>query len=175
METLVVTARPDAAPLEASSEAQAMWLERVEPALGRGERTRLDVSDGEMTLGRSEASDIRLYTASASREHASIEENEAGQWVLTPASGKSVLVDGEETCLPVVLEVGMNVVLGRDHLRCVIAGLESGGMEAPTAADGLGGSRGWFRGSGRGGRRWVLLGVVALIGVGLFFYIYLRG
>lgn len=98
---------------------RAMLLERIEPSFGRGERILLEPSDSKRSVGRAEGSDVRLYTPSASREHAVIAVNEAGEWVLTPSAGKSVLVDGEVTTGPVVLEAGLNVILGHDHLRCI--------------------------------------------------------
>ena len=118
-----------------SSSLHPMLLERIEPSLGRGERLRLDAAHWRVSLGRAEESDIRLYTASASREHATIAGNERGEWVLTLASGKSVLIDGEITTEPIVLEVGMNIILGQDHLRCVTEGLARREMAAQTAAD----------------------------------------
>jgi hypothetical protein len=118
-----------------SSSLHPMLLERIEPSLGRGERLRLDAAHWRVSLGRAEESDIRLYTASASREHATIAGNERGEWVLTLASGKSVLIDGEITTEPIELEVGMNIILGQDHLRCVTEGLARGEMAAQTAAD----------------------------------------
>ena len=125
----------DGTPLAPRSSLHPMLLERIEPSLGRGERLRLDASHWKLSLGRAEESDIRLYTASASREHAVIAGNQAGEWVLTLAAGKSVLIDGELTTQPVVLEVGMNIILGQDHLRCVTEGLARGEMAAQTAAD----------------------------------------
>jgi hypothetical protein len=117
------------------SSLQPMMLERIEPSFGRGERLCLDAPDRKLSVGRAEASDVRLYTASASREHAVISGNEAGEWILTPSAGKSVLVDGEITTEPVLLEVGLNIILGQDHLRCVAGDLARGGMSAPIVAD----------------------------------------
>ena len=66
-----------------------------------------------------------------------IEQTGAGEWVLSMGAGKSVLIDGEITKEPVVLEVGMNLILGQDHLRCVTESLDRAGMKAQTAVDGL--------------------------------------
>ena len=107
--------------IELGSSLQPIMLERIEPSLGRGERLLLDASKRKLSVGRAEANDLRLYTASASREHAVIVGNDDGEWVLTPSAGKSVLIDGEITTEPVVLEVGLNIILGQDHLRCVAA------------------------------------------------------
>jgi len=130
--------RTDAAGPASGSSLHPMLLERIEPSIGRGERLRLDATRSRVRLGRAEENDIRLYTASASREHATIAADGHGQWQLTPGPGKSVAIDGEETSEAVLLELGMNVVLGQDHLRCVSEGLASGEMAASTAADGLG-------------------------------------
>ena len=121
--------------LAPSSSLRPLLLERIEPSLGRGERIRLDASHWKRSLGRAEESDVRLYTASASREHAVISGNAAGEWVLMLATGKSVLIDGEMTTESVVLEAGMNIVLGQDHLRCVREGLDRREMAAETTAD----------------------------------------
>ena len=112
-----------------------LLLERIEPSLGRGEQIRLDASLRKLSLGRAEQSGIRLYTASASRAHAVISGDEAGAWVLTVEAGKSVLIDGETTTEPVVLEAGMNIILGQDHLRCVIAEPGMREVASQTAAD----------------------------------------
>lgn len=127
---------PTSASLAPSASLRPVLLERVEPSLGRGERLRLDASQWNVVLGRAEESDIRLYTASASRQHATIAGNARGEWLLTPAPGKTVWIDGEQTTRPIVLEVGMNIVLGQDHLRCVTEGLESRDAAAVTSAGG---------------------------------------
>ena len=129
---------PDAAaksPLAPSSSLHPLLLERIEPSLGRGERLRLDAAHWRVSLGRAEHNDIRLYTESASRDHAVISGNEAGEWVLTPVEGKSVEIDGEAIAEPVVLEMGMNLLMGADHLRCVSEGLDRSKMAAQTSAD----------------------------------------
>jgi hypothetical protein len=150
-------------PLVSSSSLHSMLLERIEPSLGRGERLRLDASRPKVSLGRAEENDVRLYTASASREHAVIAGSEEGDWVLTLSAGKSVLIDGEMTTEPVVLEVGMNIILGQDHLRCVTEGLGPREMAAQTAVDrsvdhGSLGIRGL---NGQLGVAWWAIGVVA--------------
>ena len=143
-----------------SSSLHPILLERVEPSLGRGERLRLDAAHWRVRLGRAEHNEIRLYTASASREHAEIAGSPSGEWILTPAPGKSVLVDGSETHVAVPLEVGMNLVLGGDHLRCVTESLSRPDATAQTAAEGLGESR-------RGGldRSWLLILGVGVLGL----------
>jgi hypothetical protein len=124
-----------------------------------------------MSLGRAEHSDLRLYTASASREHASITGDEAGNWVLTPAEGKSVSIDGDVVSQPIVLEVGMNIVLGGDHLRCVTEGLEPGQMNARTGADGFDEPGKTPAGRPHGlSLGWWAIALCALTGIGLILY-----
>ena len=148
-----------------------MLLERIEPSLGRGERLRLDAAHWRVSLGRGEQNDIWLYTASASREHALIAGNEAGEWVMTPADGKTVRIDGDETGEPVILEVGMNLILGGDHLRCVTEGLERSQMTAKTSAD-LFDDNGNDKNAGIG-VTWWLIGGVALLGLALLAYAWM--
>jgi len=157
-----------------------MLLERIEPALGRGERVRLDRSHRKFSLGRAEQSDIRLYTASASRAHAVISDDEAGAWVLTVEDGKSVSIDGERTTEPIVLEAGLNIILGQDHLRCVIEGPGMREMVSQKAVDVVtdpveSNSLAMRRWDGRAGaRRWPIVVIVA-VGIGLISFALLRG
>jgi hypothetical protein len=155
-----------------ASALQSMLLERIAPSLGRGEQVRLDAVDEKLSVGRAEQSDVRLYTASASREHAVIARNEAGEWVLTPVAGKTVLVDGEMMTEPVVLEVGLNIILGQDHLRCMAGALATGPMSTQSAVDPLELSidsisteRPWSSRRSRIG--WWLMGIVVALGIGL--------
>jgi hypothetical protein len=139
-ETVVAVSAADAGSsrgLAPSSSLIPMLLERIEPSLGRGERMRLDASHWRLSIGRAEESDVRLYTVSASREHAVIAGNDAGQWVLTLAPGKAALIDGDPVSGTIELEVGMNIILGQDHLRCVAEGLVRRDMTVATAADGF--------------------------------------
>ena len=158
-----------------SSSLCPMLLERIEPSLGRGERVRLDASHWKMSLGRAEESDVRLYTASASRDHATISGNTDGDWVLALAAGKSVLIDGEMTTEPVILEAGMNIILGQDHLRCVTEGLGRREMPTETAADAIKDSadsrfRGFLHWVGqRRAGRWAIA-VIAAIAVGVILF-----
>lgn len=141
-----------------------MLLERIEPSLGRGERLRLDAAQGQVHIGRAEHNDLRLYTASASRQNAVIAASTEGTWILTPIEGKSVSVDGYPTEEPVELEVGMNLVFGGDHLRCVA---DAPVCEGPAAAGGSGETER----SDRGGRAsWIAIGVIAAIGASLIAY-----
>ncbi len=151
------------APIAPSSSLRPMLLERIEPSLGRGERLRLDATHWRVSLGRAEDSDIRLYTVSASRDHALIAGSESGDWVLTPATGRSVLIDGEPVAEPVVLEVGMNLILGQDHLRCVTEGLDRKTVAAVTVAEGFTDSTTFDL--GRFGKAGLFVGAVILIGI----------
>jgi hypothetical protein len=151
-----------------SSALHPMLLERVEPSLGRGERLRLDAAHWHVRIGRAEHNEIRLYTASASRDQAEIRGNERGEWILTPAEGKTLLVDGDVVDAPIELEVGMNLVMGGDHLRCVTEGLDRSEMTAQTAAEGLADGE-----PGRaGGLGWMGWATVAIAGLGIAMLVY---
>ena len=155
-----------------SASLQPILLERIEPSLGRGERIRLDVRQLRVTLGRAESNDIRLYTAGASREHASIAGNEAGEWVASPAPGKSILIDGSPTTTPVILETGMNLVFGGDHLRCVTESVDRSEAVAPTAVEGPE----LVDSNARGiGIVWWAIGLATVLGVGLIVSYYWLG
>ncbi len=147
-----------------SASLESMLLERIEPSLGRGERFHLDARQLQVSLGRAESNDIRLYTAAASREHASIAANEAGEWVASPAPGKSISIDGSPTTEPVVLETGMNLVLGGDHLRCVTQSADRSEAVAPTVVEAVK----LFDPGARGiGIVWWAIGLATVLGVGL--------
>jgi len=165
--------KPGLAP---SSSLQPMMLERVEPSMGRGERVSFDATHWRASVGRSEQNDVRLYTASASREHAVISGNDAGEWVLTPNPGRDVVVDGELTSDPVVLEEGMNILLGADHLRCVAERLDRPSTAAAARAEGL---QDRPVKSVRHGKSpslsWWLIGIVAIVGIGLIGYAWFFG
>jgi len=94
-------------------------FERIEPSSMRGNRVFLDPAKAQIRVGRSKANEFRLYSAWASRKHAIIERNFTGHWVMTPYSGRGIKVDEQPMTEPVVLEVGMHLVLGGDHFRCV--------------------------------------------------------
>lgn len=163
---------PERDPRSAIVALPPMLLERIEPSFGRGERLRLDAAHGDVRIGRAEHNDLRLYTAAACREHAVIAGNEAGEWVLTPAEGKSVSIDGDPTGEPVELEVGMNLVFGGDHLRCVSEVRQRDDMAAATAAEGLPRANA-SPGGGRTG--WFVIGAIAALGLGLIAYAWFTG
>jgi len=107
-------------PLTAERAGQPMRLIRIEPTLVRGEWIDLDPSQSPFRLGRAESNEVQLFTASSSREHAMIACNREGEWMLTTMPGTSVQIDGYPAPEPVVLDTDMNIVLGEDHLRCVM-------------------------------------------------------
>lgn len=113
--------------------SEALVLERIEPSVGRGERIRLGSAVEALSVGRSESSEIRLLTPTASRQHATLDRDSSGAWWITPAPGRVVYVDGEETSEPCLLEVGLNLRFGADHLRCSIES-EDVQIEEPTGA-----------------------------------------
>lgn len=154
-----------------SASLPPMLLERIEPSLGRGERIRLDAAHWRVRIGRAEHNDLRLYTASASRDHAEIVGNESGDWVLTPESGRQVAIDGYGTDDPVVLEVGMNLVFGGDHLRCVTEALGRDNMAAATVAEGFGETTGRKGGA----LSWWIIGAIAIVGLGLIAWAWFVG
>jgi hypothetical protein len=147
-----------------SASSEVMLLERIEPSLWRGERFHLDPRQMKFSLGRAEFNDIRLYTAGASREHASIAANQAGEWIASPAPGRSILIDGSPTTTPVVLETGMNLVLGGDHLRCVTESVDRSEAVAPTVAEA---PKLLDSSARRIGIIWWAIGLATLLGVGL--------
>ena len=130
----------EAEPRRRRKPLEPLVLEWVEPSLARGERVELDSENCEVRLGRADVSEIRLYTASTSRNHAVIEGNEYGEWVLTPRPGKSVKVDGFVATGAVIIEDGTNLAFGGDHLRCFAAlssrGSLSGSLDGRAEADG---------------------------------------
>ena len=92
-------------------------LLRMEPSLHRGEVVTLDAAGGTLSMGRALESAVRLYTATASRSHARLRPSSEG-WTIEPEPGCRVSIDGDPTEEGVALELGMNLMLGGDHLRC---------------------------------------------------------
>jgi hypothetical protein len=74
-----------ASQLDAIGEAAGAWVEVVE---GRDRGARLELCDGEYTLGRARDADLRLDDASLSRHHALV-WIEAGEWRVRDGGGKS--------------------------------------------------------------------------------------
>jgi pSer/pThr/pTyr-binding forkhead associated (FHA) protein len=69
-------------------------------------------------VGRSLECDVRLYSASASRQHARIEQREDG-WYLAPIEGRRVMVDGQIVEDEIELQTGMRLSFGDDELLVV--------------------------------------------------------
>jgi hypothetical protein len=148
-------------------------LERIEPSFGRGERIPLARGASILRIGRAKSSDIQLFTATASREHAILRRDASGQWQIAPVGETRLLIDGEPTATPTPLEVGMNFVMGGDQLRCVATGgVVARGLPGP--GDDSGNQRGFVarpHPSAPSGR--VRLGMgIALMGttIGLFLW-----
>ena len=121
---------------DGSSPVAPILFERIEPSAMRGETIRLDPRLARIRVGRSETNEFRLHSASTSRKHAVIERDFTGRWVLTPLAGKSVKVDGYPMTESVVLEPGMNLVLGGDHLRCLPGeAIDAQGSAVPVAEE----------------------------------------
>ena len=90
----------------------AARLERMQPA-GRSDMIRLDRSS--YRVGRSDTCDIRLYSSTASREHAHL-SNRDGKWYVSPLAERVVLVDGEPVRAEALLTHKMRVKFGGDEL-----------------------------------------------------------
>ncbi len=106
-------------------------LERLSPPAHRGGTVPLRPHRRCYLVGRSQRCDVRLFTATASRQHAELRRDAEGVWWLTPVAGKLVLADGEPVEGECELCEGLNLVLGEDRLRC---GRPQSESEAETEA-----------------------------------------
>lgn len=106
--------------------APAARLQRMQPP-GRSDIVTLDRTH--YLMGRLPSCDLRLYSQTASREHAQLTARD-GRWYLTPVTGKVVLVNGTQVKEEVPLTHKMRLQLGGDELLFLD---ETG---APAAADG---------------------------------------
>ena len=114
----------------------ADWqLERIDPANHRGETLILEPGADVLRIGRSRRCEITLFTATASREHATLRRDPDGTWWLSPQAGKAVSADGEPVTEPVELCEGLSLRLGNDQLRCRRARAHDAG-HPPAAEDG---------------------------------------
>ena len=83
-------------------------------------------------------------------------------------------VDGDPVSEAIVLEVGMNLIMGGDHLRCVTEGLARDDMAARTTSDA-------FEEAGlRSGPlgipwSWWLIGGIALVGAARIGFAWFTG
>ena len=94
------------------SAVAAGTLQRVQPA-GKSEIIRLKRT--EYVMGRSPAADIKLYSPSASRDHAHL-TNRDGRWYLTAVKRKSVIAAGVAVKGELMLKHKMRLQLGEDEL-----------------------------------------------------------
>ncbi|MCC6849513.1 MAG: FHA domain-containing protein [Deltaproteobacteria bacterium] len=129
-------------------------LQRVQPP-GRSDIVTLERAH--YLMGRLPSCDLRLYSQTASREHAQLTVRD-GHWYLTPVTGKVVLVDGTQVKEEVPLTHKMRVQLGGDELIF----LDERG--APAAEEGAG------TGAKPGGRRWLVLAIGALVAAALWLW-----
>jgi hypothetical protein len=87
-------------------------LQRMKPA-GRSEIVVLDRET--YLIGRSQACDLKLYSPSASREHARLASRE-GKWYLRPINQKTVIANGVQVKEEVRLTHKMRLQFGGDEL-----------------------------------------------------------
>ena len=112
-------------------------LQRMAPP-GRSDIINLDRTH--YLLGRLPSCDLRLYSQTASREHAQLTARE-GRWYLTPVTGKVVLVNGTQVKEEVPLTHKMRLQLGGDELLFLDESGPIAAVEAPRAGTELGGNR----------------------------------
>ena len=90
----------------------AARLQRLQPP-GRSDIVNLERTH--YLMGRLPSCDLRLYSQTASREHAQLTAR-AGRWYLNPVPGKVVLVNGTQVKEEVPLTHKMRLQLGGDEL-----------------------------------------------------------
>ena len=100
---------------DAPRERPWITLEHVLPAEYAGTQ---EIDKEVVVLGRALECEVRLFSASASRQHARIEQRPDG-WYLIPMEGKRVIVDGRILDGEVMLEAGMRLGLGDDEIVVV--------------------------------------------------------
>ena len=123
-------------------------LQRMQPP-GRSDVVTLDRTH--YLVGRLPSCDLRLYSQTASREHAQLTARE-GRWYLTPVAGKSVLVNGTPVKEEVPLTHKMRLQFGGDELLFLDESGVTAAESAPRGAAGL-----------AGGNRWLLWVAAALV------------
>ncbi len=126
----------------------AARLQRMQPP-GRSDIITLDRTH--YLMGRLPSCDLRLYSQTASREHAQLSAR-AGRWYLTPVTGKVVLVNGTQVKEEVPLTHKMRLQLGGDELLF----LDESGTPAAQAGPAIGRA---LDGIDLGGNRWWLLAI----------------
>jgi hypothetical protein len=135
-------------------------LQRMAPP-GRSDIINLDRTH--YLMGRLPSCDLRLYSQTASREHAELNVRD-GRWYLTPVAGKAVLVNGTQVKEEVPLRHKMRLVLGGDELlfldesgATAIEEAPRGGVATATAA--------------AASNRWLAL-VIALVALALVLWMW---
>ena len=132
-------------------------MQRMAPP-GRSDIVNLDRMH--YLMGRLPACDFRLYSQTASREHAELSARD-GRWYLTPVAGKVVLVNGSPVKEEVPLTHKMRLQLGGDELVFLD---ESGATEVRDASPAGTGAK-------LGDVRWIAL-VVALVALMLVVWLW---
>ncbi len=122
-------------------------LQRMQPP-GRSDIVNLDRTH--YLMGRLPSCDLRLYSQTASREHAQLTARD-GRWYLTPVTGKVVLVNGTQVKEEVPLTHKMRLQLGGDELLF----LDESGVTVPSEVP--------AGGAALGGNRWLMLAIVVLV------------
>lgn len=132
-------------------------MQRMAPP-GRSDVVNLDRTH--FLMGRLPSCDFRLYSQTASREHAQLTARD-GHWYLTPVAGKVVLVNGSPVKEEVPLTHKMRLQLGGDELIFLD---ESGATEVREAAPAGTAAQ-------LGDVRWIAL-VVALVALTLVVWLW---
>jgi hypothetical protein len=142
-------------------------VQRMAPP-GRSDIVKLDRTH--YLMGRLPSCDFRLYSQTASREHAQLTARD-GRWYLTPVTGKVVLVNGTQVKEEVPLTHKMRLQLGGDELLFLD---ESGPTAVEMAPRGGATLRahGTLRARGElGGNRWLVIAVgLAVLAVALWLW-----
>ena len=135
-------------------------LQRMAPP-GRSDIINLDRTH--YLMGRLPSCDLRLYSQTASREHAELNVRD-GRWYLTPVAGKAVLVNGTQVKEEVPLVHKMRLQLGGDELlfldesgATAVQEAPRGGVATSTAA--------------AASNRWLAL-VIALVALALVLWLW---
>ena len=129
-------------------------LQRMQPP-GRSDIVTLDRTH--YLVGRLPSCDLRLYSQTASREHAQLTARE-GRWYLTPVAGKSVLVNGTPVKEEVPLTHKMRLQFGGDELLFLDESGVTAEESAPRGAAGFASG-----GLAAGGNRWLIWVIAALL------------
>jgi pSer/pThr/pTyr-binding forkhead associated (FHA) protein len=91
-------------------------------------------------LGRSRECDLRLYSGTASRQHAKVERRDDG-WHVVPLENKQVIADGKVVRGEIRLRHGMRLRLGGDEFEVVDPGVAASSGGDVVAARGRRGAR----------------------------------